>query len=192
LENHGCIEDRGLPFSFDIASEQETDLRVIDVEDQGVVIDNGRTVSVPWIQEGPGWMQGCYRHFGTELNALSPSNSPQGNPLFSDEGLKPIISRGGRGIPGLPDLPHRYVFNHRSQPVQVVRLRMGEDHHIEMPHPAMPEVRKDYPFPNIEAVIDIAAPIYQHSPSARQFQKNSIPLPHIEECYLDPPRLDRK
>jgi hypothetical protein len=33
LENHGCIEERGLPFSLDIASEQETDLRMIDVED---------------------------------------------------------------------------------------------------------------------------------------------------------------
>jgi hypothetical protein len=41
LEDHGCIEERGLPLSFDIASEKETDLRMIDVEDQGVVIDNG-------------------------------------------------------------------------------------------------------------------------------------------------------
>jgi hypothetical protein len=69
---------------------------------------------------------------------------------------------------------------------------MGEDHHIEMPHPAMPEIRKDYPFPNIKAVIDTAAPIYQDGPRARQFQKNSIPLPHIEECGLDPPPFDGK
>jgi hypothetical protein len=69
---------------------------------------------------------------------------------------------------------------------------MGEDDDIELSHPAMPEVRCNYPLSYIESIIDAPAAIDQHGQPARKRQEYRIPLPYIEKRSLDPAPVRRK
>jgi hypothetical protein len=88
------------------------------------------------------------------------SDPPQRDPLLPDKVVNPAIGRRRGGVPGLPHLPYGKVFQYCPQAAYVVRLRMGKDDDIESPHPTIPEVRCDDPFPDVESIVEAPTAVH--------------------------------
>jgi hypothetical protein len=117
------------------------------------------------------------------IEGFSRSISSERDALFSQALAKLEVERKIWGPFALPGFLHLEVSQDGNEASQMVRMRMGEDDTVELPHPAVQQVGPDHLLSHIEITLPASPAIDQHRPSSRQLQEGTISLPYIQEGH---------
>ena len=88
--------------------------------------------------------------------------------------------------PLIPDLADRKMAEDRHQAVQVIRMRVGEDHQVQVADPAGEKERDHHLLPDVESIVEQPATVDQDGPLSWKLHDNRVALTNVEDRHPHP------
>ena len=170
-----------LRFLFNVSSEEESDPSILEFQNEGLVIDEGRR----W-----GLVSGRSEVRRVEEREANPVDfnrslvfvDKRGRNSSSLEGSLElgICLGGGRKSIG-PEFADREMGSDERKAFQMVGIRMGENEVVDPTNLFPPKKRCDHLPSDVETLIMKPSSVDQHFTASREFDQDGVSLSHIKK-----------